>query len=72
MSSAVQISIEMPDGLAEFRLPEVVQRRLQHLLDIQDQGKRLSARQREEAEALVDVAELLTLLRLRSERAVAE
>ena len=69
MRKTVQINFEMPDSLAEFRLPQVVQRRLQHLLDLQDQGKSLSARQREEAAALVEVSELLTVLRLRSEDA---
>jgi len=70
MGRRVQISMEMPEDLPEFRLPEAVQRRLQHLLDIQDEGSRLSKEQKEEAEALVNIADLLTLLRLRSDRAV--
>jgi hypothetical protein len=72
MGRAVQISLEMPDDLAEFRLPEAVQRRLQHLLDLQDQGQRLSAEEQKEAEGLVNVAELLSLLRVRSERVNAK
>jgi hypothetical protein len=72
MSEPVQFGVEMPDDLAEFRLPKIVERRLQRLLDLQDEGKRLSAEEQEEAEALVNVAELLTLLRLRSERIVAQ
>ena len=72
MGRPVQIKLEMPDDLPEFRLPEAVQRRLQHLLDRQDDGQRLSGEEREEAEGLVNVAELLSLLRLRSERAVSE
>ena len=68
MGYPVQISLEMPDELADFRLPAPVQRRLQHLLDLQDAGHPLSADQRQEAESLVNVAEVLTLLRLRSER----
>jgi hypothetical protein len=59
----------MPEDLAEFRLPKSIQNRLQHLLDIQDQGTPLSTEEKEEAEALVNVADLLTFLRLRSERA---
>jgi hypothetical protein len=38
------------------------------LLDRQDRGIRLTEAERQEAEGLVDLAELLTLLRLRAER----
>jgi hypothetical protein len=58
----------MPGDLARFRLPPGVQDRLQDLLDRQDGGQPLSAAERREAEGLVSLAELLTLLRLRAER----
>ena len=58
----------MPDDLARFRLPDGVQQRLQDLLDKQDHGHALSAEERREAEGLSDLADLLSLLRLRSER----
>lgn len=57
-------TIELPPELAEFRLPEAVNARLQHLLDLQDEGNPLSPDERAEAEGLVDLAELLSLLRL--------
>ncbi len=57
-----------PD-LVCFELPSAVQRRLQALLDRQDQGEALTAAERQEAEGLVELAELLSLLRLRTERA---
>ena len=63
------VTIELEDGLAEFRLPAGVQARLQELLDRQDHGVALSAAERKEAEGLVDLAEFLSLLRLRAERA---
>jgi hypothetical protein len=69
MSHVVAVDLEMPDDLARFRLPPAVDARLQRLLDRQDRGQILSAEEREEAEGLVDLAELLTLLRLRAERA---
>lgn len=69
MSQVVSIKVEVPDDLARFRLPAGVQARLQELLDRQDSGRRLSAAERQEAEGLVELAELLTLLRLRAERA---
>ena len=68
MSSAIQIEIHMPDDLARFRLPEGVQHRLQALLDKQDQGQPLTDSEQREAEGLVNLADLLSLLRLRTER----
>lgn len=68
MSHAIQIQIEMPDDLARFRLPDGVQRRLQELLNRQDAGHLLTHAERSEAEGLVDVAEIFSLLRLRAER----
>ena len=70
MSQPVQIQLDMPDDLARFRLPDGVQRRLQDLLDRQDRGECLSADEHCEAEGLVNLAELLSLLRARAERLV--
>lgn len=60
--------IEIPVNLTYFQLPEAVQARLQLLLDRQDAGEELSLAEREEAEGLVDLAEFLSLLSLRSQR----
>ncbi len=65
---ASTITIEMPDNLNGFHLPQGVQRRLQDLLDKQDQGQSLTPAEQEEAEGLVDVAEWLSLLKLRAQR----
>ena len=62
------IQLEMPGDLARFRLPKGVAKRLHELLDKQDQGKRLTSAEKHEAEGLVALAELLSLLRLRAER----
>jgi hypothetical protein len=62
------IEVDLPADLARFRLPEAVAARLQALLDRQDSGQPLTTQEREEAEGLVDLAEFLTLLRLRAER----
>ena len=69
MSQVVSIKLEVPAELEHFRLPAGVNARLQELLDRQDGGERLSAAEREEAEGLVTLAEFLSLLRLRAERA---
>jgi len=68
MSQAIQLKMEMPGDLARFRLPKGVQKRLQLLLDKQDQGHPLSPAEKHEAEGLVELAEMLSLLRLRSRR----
>jgi hypothetical protein len=68
MSHAIHLELELPDDLARLRLPEGVQQRLTELLDKQDIGTPLTDAERREAEGLVDVAELLSLLRMRSER----
>ncbi len=71
MSLKVAIELEVPDDLTRLRLPAGVQARLQGLLDRQDAGRPLKAAERLEAEGLVDLAEWLTLLRLRAGRVAA-
>ncbi len=68
MSQMVAIQVEVPDDLARFRLPSGVNARLQDLLDRQDDGERLTLAERKEAQGLVNLAELLALLKLRVER----
>ncbi|WP_205679082.1 hypothetical protein [Aquisphaera insulae] len=63
------IDVDLPADLARFRLPSAVASRLQSLLDRKDAGSTLTADERAEAEGLADLADLLTLLRLRAERA---
>jgi hypothetical protein len=60
--------VELPADLDRFRLPEAVHARLQSLRDREDGGQPLSPDERAEAEGLVNLAEFLTLLRLRAER----
>ena len=69
MSRSIEVELEVPDDLARFHLPPGVNARLTELLDRQDRGLSLTDAERLEAEGLVDLAELLTLLRLRAERA---
>ena len=61
-------TIEIPEELARFELPEAVQERLQALLDKQDAGETLTAAEGKEAEGLVDLAEFLSYLRLNARR----
>ncbi len=69
MSQMVAIQLDVPDDLARFRLPPGVNTRLQELLDRQDSGERLTPAERREAQGLVNLAELLSLIRLRVGRA---
>lgn len=64
-NATVDLKIEVPEDLARLHLPEGVDRRLQALLDKQDGGTPLTADEQAEAEGLVELADLLTLLRLR-------
>jgi len=68
MSQHIVIEVEIPSDLERFTLPEGVNRRLQSLLDRQDRGESLSEAERVEAEGLVDLADLLSLLKLRAGR----
>jgi hypothetical protein len=68
-SMTLTMQVDLPDDLARFRLPEALADRLQDLLDQQDSGYPLTARECAEAEGLVNLSELLSLLRLRAERA---
>ena len=64
--------VEIPVELTRFQLPLAVQARLQSLLDRQDEGHTLSQAERQEAEGLVELAEFLSLLRLRSTRVMKQ
>jgi hypothetical protein len=50
-------------------MPRALHERLQELLDRQDRDGRLSARERREAVALAELADILSLLRVRAELA---
>jgi hypothetical protein len=68
---SVVMEIEVPEDLERFCLPAGVQRRMQELLDKQDGGQPLTDDERHEAEGLANLADLLSLLRLRAERVSA-
>ena len=52
-----------------FRLPPALDARLQSLLDEQDENGKLSPQERREAKALTELVEMLSLMKLRAERA---
>ncbi len=66
---SITVELELPDALADFQLPTGLSQRLHHLLDRQDEGGALTEAERLEAEGLVDVADMLRLLQVKTERA---
>ena len=64
---AMEIQFTMDPEGARFDLPASVQKRLDTLLDRQDRGDSLDEDERREAEGLVEMAEFLSLLHLRTE-----
>jgi hypothetical protein len=69
MSQQVVFKLDLPEDLGRFQLPRGVDERLHALLDRQDRGEELTLDERREAEGLVDLAELLSLLKLRVQSA---
>ncbi|WP_240807822.1 hypothetical protein [Polyangium spumosum] len=65
----LDMELELSGEMARLHLPEGVDRRLQALLDKQDRGEPLTEDEQVEAEGLVELADLLSLLRLRASRA---
>jgi hypothetical protein len=68
VAETIHLELDLTEELAQFRLPDGVHQRLQRLLDRQDSGIELTPEERKEAEGLVDLAEFLSLLRMRAER----
>ena len=66
VAHTIQLRLHAPGDLGKFRLPRGVQRRLSDLLDRQDQGAALTTAERREAEGLVELAEMISLLKLRA------
>lgn len=67
--STVTVELELPEDWQALRLPEALHERLQNLLDLQDEQGSLSSQERREAEALVQLVDMLALMRLRAEAA---
>ena len=64
MSRTVQLTVPMPAKLAKLRFPKALDARLHFLLDEQGRKGRLTAGERGEAEALVQMATTLSILKL--------
>jgi hypothetical protein len=67
--SSVLVELDLPKDWREFRLPPALHARLQELLDRQDGNGKLPVRERREAQALTQLVDMLSLMRLRAEAA---
>jgi predicted transcriptional regulator len=62
------LAVDPLADISRFRLPVAVAARLRSLLDRQDSGLILSSEERAAVEGLVDLTDLLTILRIRAEQ----
>jgi len=67
--STVTVELELPEDWRALQLPEALHERLQDLLDRQDEKGGLSSQERREAETLVQLVDMLALMRLKAEAA---
>jgi hypothetical protein len=65
-NAARTLELELPADLTRLELPPAVDRRLGSLLDKQDRGESLTDEERAEAEGLVELSDLLSLIKLRA------
>lgn len=66
------VELELPADYENYRLPKTFNNRLHTLLDRQNVKGKLSPAERKEADELTRIAELLSLVRLRAERAAKQ
>ena len=64
MAKIATMKLEIPVHPGMFDMPDALHERLHELLDKQDQTGKLTARERREAEALVDLAQTLSVLKI--------
>ena len=67
--SQVLIELDLPRDWKEFKLPSALDSRLQSLLDKQDQTGKMSRSERQEAKAITELVDMLSLMKLRARKA---
>ena len=67
--SSVTVELERPQDWKQFQMPDALKARLNSLLDEQDKTGKLSKAERDEAQALTELVDSLSLMKLRAERA---
>lgn len=64
MSQTVHLTVPMPPKLAKLRFPKALDERLHFLLDEQGRKGKLKPSEKKEAEALAQMANMLSILKL--------
>ena len=67
--SSVTVELELPQDWKRFQMPAALKARLSSLLDEQDRTGKLCKAERDEAQALTELADFLSLMKLRAQRA---
>ena len=67
--SHVLIELDIPRDWKQSRLPRALDARLQALLDKQDRDGKLARTERQEAKAITELVDMLSLMRLRARNA---
>lgn len=63
--SSVTVELDLPWDWDDFQMAQALKSRLTDLLDQQDNGLGLSDAERKEAQALTELSEMLSLMKLR-------
>jgi hypothetical protein len=66
MAQSLLIEVDLPSDWKHFSMPPALNDRLQELLDKQDDTGKLSRKERREAEALVKLTEVFSLMKVRA------
>lgn len=69
MSQSVLVELDLPKDWQRFRMPPALEERLQELLDRQDREGKLPPEEYRQAQALTELVDMLSLMKLRAERA---
>ena len=70
--SQVIVELDLPEDWRRFKLPPALNSRLQELLDRHDREGKLSRSERQEAKALAELVDMLSLMKLRAQRAACQ
>jgi hypothetical protein len=68
MRHPVFVEADLPKRWRKFRLPPALDNRLRELLDRQDRDGKLTPSERSEAEELVELVDILTLMKARTKQ----
>ncbi|HEV7405002.1 MAG TPA: hypothetical protein VGO11_18810 [Chthoniobacteraceae bacterium] len=72
MSQIIQFTVAMPAKMAKLRFPKALDNRLHFLLDEQSRKGKLSGAEKKEAEALAQMASMLSALKLGAQVKLSE